>query len=139
MSEIAPTSDANMLKAAGERMLARYEHTFRKHRVRELLWQAQNGNCVSCGMPMVSRYRYETSGDRDTLDHLWPKSLGGRDGPGNFGLMHHKCNAAKASRLPNAAELERLGQLNAALGWPTKMYHGQVYEPSKEQAGADAG
>lgn len=99
-------------------MLRSFEHEWHKHHVRELLWEAQDGLCLCCGTRLHSRYRYPTDGDRDTIDHVWPKTGGGVDRLGNLALMHFKCNHRKDCRLPTAAEVERLKLVNARLGWP---------------------
>lgn len=67
---------------------------------------------------MISRYRYVEHMDSDTCDHVWPKSAGGHDAPGNFALMHKKCNGLKGRRPPTMEERERLKVINEKLGWP---------------------
>lgn len=67
----------------------------------------------------MSRYRYERSGDRDTLDHVWPQAFRGPDKLGNLVLLTHKCNHRKGQRWPTKLEITRLKMVNARLGWPT--------------------
>ena len=67
---------------------------------------------------MLPRYRYPEHADRDTCDHVWPRALGGADIPGNFALMHSKCNAEKDRKVPTPRERLALRAINLKLGWP---------------------
>ena len=53
----------------------------------------QNPMCWGCGKDIDSV-------DRATLDHIVPKSLGGRTRLMNLRLMHKRCNSARNNRLP---------------------------------------
>lgn len=118
MSEVAHKFDARRLLRAGQTMLRNFEHDWHKHHVRELLWEAQDGLCLCCETRLQSRYRHPRDGDRDTIDHVYPKGPGGNDKLGNLALMHHKCNAKKAQRPPTPGEVSRLLDINLKLGWP---------------------
>ena len=119
MSPTEERAAANLLLRVGRAFLRRYEDTFHGARAREYLWEAQEGHCLYCGGLMLSRYRYPEHPDSDTCDHVWPRASGGPDSPGNFALMHRKCNSNKGRRLPTAEEMERLRVTNSKLGWPT--------------------
>lgn len=118
MSAVAAKFAADRLRRDGLRYLRNREYSWTKADVRILLWQAQEGACLSCRYRLQNHLRYPRDGDRDTIDHVWPLTLGGRDAPGNLGLMHFKCNRAKDHRPPTKAELLFLELVNARLGWP---------------------
>ncbi|CAA7616053.1 conserved hypothetical protein [Magnetospirillum sp. UT-4] len=79
------------------------------------LWQEQGGRCFQCDRPMPSpagqRLRHRKRADAATIDHVMPLSKGGGDDHGNCVATCRACNAAKADRLPTAAELDRLAVL----------------------------
>jgi 5-methylcytosine-specific restriction endonuclease McrA len=50
-------------------------------------------NCGICGEPAKA--------SRVTIDHIYPRSEGGRDTLENFQLAHEDCNKQKGSNLPN--------------------------------------
>ena len=70
----------------------------------ERLWSDQKGLCALCGTPML-RNRFEAphakiwTKDRATLDHIWPKSKGGKDTADNLQLAHARCNKVKGNRV----------------------------------------
>lgn len=66
--------------------------------------------------------RYPRSGDRDTLEHVWPKACGGPDTLGNIALATHNCNRRRGSRPPTLEDIRRLHAVNQRLGWPTPMF-----------------
>lgn len=78
-----------------------------------LLLKAQRGLCGRCHLPVVEYGGLHDSAG--TLDHVVPKSKGGKNVLKNLLVMHRKCNAAKGDR-PfkahdfHAAVLRRLEQ-----------------------------
>jgi 5-methylcytosine-specific restriction endonuclease McrA len=106
------------LHLAGQSALRAFRRNWSKRGVRELLWEAQDGRCISCDTRLQRRDKHPNDGDRDTIEHVHPLQKGGADGLGNLALSHHKCNHLKANKLPNEAEISRLQEINAKLGWP---------------------
>ena len=68
------------------------------------LWQRQNGLCALCGQSMM-RNRFEApharvwAKQRATLDHILPRSKGGKDTAENLQLAHARCNKIKGNRV----------------------------------------
>jgi hypothetical protein len=74
---------------------------------RKKLRKHQDGVCPLCGGPLredrtlhASEVHWST-----TVDHVWPLSLGGRNGFGNILLAHRACNSAKGGREPYPCEI----------------------------------
>lgn len=115
--------EAQALLRQGKRLLREAEYTWTKPAARVLLWAAQDGRCYcGCGRVLVPHLRDPRSGDRDTLDHVWPLGAMGPDKLGNLALATHNCNERKGSRLPTEQEQEALRIINEKLGWPTPMF-----------------
>ena len=127
MGYAPPDYKTDSLRWAGASFWRRYGGRVSGGRCRVLLWEAQDGKCLRCGGPMVSRNRFPRSGDRDTVDHVWPKGAYGWDGPGNVCLMHWKCNNRKGSRLPDDELMRKLHDINDRLDWPTKLREWEPY------------
>lgn len=109
------------LRKQGLWLLREAEFTWKKSQVRPLLWAAQKGICYcGCGRVLVSHYRDCRSGDRDTIDHVWPTGRGGADALGNIALATHNCNDRKGSRMPTKEQLKSLERINLTLSWPTR-------------------
>ncbi|MEM9054831.1 MAG: HNH endonuclease [Pseudomonadota bacterium] len=70
----------------------------------QTLWEKQSGLCALCGEPML-RNRFEAphariwDKQRATLDHILPRSKGGKDAPENLQLTHAHCNKIKGNRI----------------------------------------
>ena len=70
----------------------------------ERLWIQQEGVCALCGGPML-RNRFQAphariwARERATLDHIWPKSKGGKDTAENLQLAHAHCNKVKGNHV----------------------------------------
>ena len=76
------------------------------------LWLHQGGLCFHCGRPMPDplgqRQRHRKRDDAATIEHVLPRTLGGRQSWVNEVAACRACNAAKADRLPTAMEVWRL-------------------------------
>lgn len=62
---------------------------------REFILQRDNYTCVYCGKP------------GRTMDHIFPKSRGGRETWGNLATACRECNGRKADRTPEEANMPR--------------------------------
>jgi len=71
----------------------------------KILFEAQNGICPACGMPLVPLQDLCLDQDRLSVDHVHPRSAGGADHLGNMLAMHRRCNSAKGNRAPTGCEL----------------------------------
>lgn len=110
---------ARLLRSAGLWLLSQGEWNYDAKHARVLLWDAQDGRCGCCGRALVPHLRQPRSGDRDTIDHVWPLGVYGPDKLGNILLLTANCNHRKGSRPPPDHLLDTLERVNAALGWPT--------------------
>lgn len=76
------------------------------------LWQHQGGLCFHCGCampdPLTQRARHRKRLDSATIDHVFPRALGGLAEWVNEVAACRSCNAAKADRMPGFVELWRL-------------------------------
>ncbi len=65
----------------------------------------QKGLCAYCGDPLVfldKENRTNNSSQwRPTIDHIVPKSKGGKDVPDNWVLAHSRCNSVKGNLMPD--------------------------------------
>lgn len=113
--------EARSLLRRGQRLRFDAEYSWAKWQARILLWEAQDGRCLCCDRLLLPHLRYPRSGDRDTLEHVWPKSAGGPDRLGNIVLATYNCNNRKGSRMPTPDEVQRLDEINRKLGWFTPM------------------
>lgn len=75
----------------------------RRRRIREELFQKQDGKCVLCGgiLPPVDRSieDLENPTQYPTLDHKIPTSKGGTNRKSNLQLVHSKCNNEKGDKI----------------------------------------
>lgn len=109
-----------LLLRAGRRLRSLSEYTYAKADARVLLWQAQGDFCgCGCGRTLVSHLRFPRDGNRDTIDHVWPKAFGGPDKLGNLLLLTRVCNDEKGQRAPSPEQVAVLRAVNARLGWLT--------------------
>ena len=84
--------------------------------LRPVLASAQEHRCGICAKPLPEE------STAHSVDHVIPMALGGIDGPGNWVVTHHECNAAKSNDTPTGCEMVFLLMVNAKLG-----YHPQVF------------
>jgi 5-methylcytosine-specific restriction endonuclease McrA len=69
----------------------------------QTLWAKQDGLCALCDQPML-RSRFEAAHatlwakHRATIDHIQPRSKGGRDEIENLQLAHATCNKIKGNK-----------------------------------------
>ena len=70
---------------------------------RERLLARDGGDCWFCGTPM---------GDDCTIEHLIPKSDGGRNSMSNYALAHQRCNQLAADK-PLVAKLALRAELRS--------------------------
>lgn len=75
----------------------------RKTKYRKL-FDAQEGICYLCNDPLTI---YDI-----TVDHVVPKSRGGKDSMRNILLTHSRCNSEKGNRMPTKNELDYLEEVN---------------------------
>lgn len=71
-----------------------------------------------------------------TLDHVWPRSRGGRR-PQNILGAHMACNNAKGDRVPTVAEMAYLRRINVRLQAPEEEQH-QDDDQHQPQTAAEA-
>jgi hypothetical protein len=87
-----------------------------KRRLRAELHAAQGGRCCWCGrrtvLPLSGQHRLELH--TATLDHVLPRSRGGRDGRGNLVMACWECNRER-NNLPADADPGRSAGLRAAV------------------------
>ena len=70
---------------------------------REVLFEMQRGRCALCGFPM--RREYSNHPRSATIDHVFPRSAGGKNTKDNRVLAHQRCNVEKGDRAPTGCEL----------------------------------
>lgn len=63
----------------------------RKRELRKALHKEQDGLCAICFEPVRIR--------ECTLDHILPKSLGGKDKRSNLRVAHQNCNSQRGNSL----------------------------------------
>ena len=72
---------------------------------RSAMIEIQLGRCVRCGQRFnMSRGLKPDNPDAPTIDHVMPLGFGGLDAPGNWTVIHRKCNARKGARPANGCE-----------------------------------
>lgn len=76
----------------------------RQHLISEL-WAAQSGRCAGCGGLLVPLGWLTEEGQQVSIDHVWPRSLGGPDNAANFVLMHKICNSNRGNAQPTGCLL----------------------------------
>lgn len=78
----------------------------------QVLWHEQGGTCFFCGRampaPVGQRLRHRKRPDSATIDHVWPRSLGGLAAWSNEVAACLACNSTKADRAPTSAEQAKL-------------------------------
>ena len=119
MSLIGRIAAGRQLLRAGQFLNSRGRFNYDPLHARQLLLEAQQGRCACCDRLLMSRWRYPRSGDRDSIDHVWPQGYGGPDCLGNLLLLTTNCNGRKGGRWPDVYQVEVLSCVNRALGWST--------------------
>lgn len=76
-------------------------------RIRTKLLERDGADCWFCGTPM---------GDDCTIEHLIPKSDGGRNSLSNYALAHKRCNQLAADK-PLVEKLALRTELRAKVPW----------------------
>jgi len=81
-----------------------------------LLLEAQNNHCGICGtrLPPFKGVMLADPMTRPTIDHVVPRSKGGRNYR-NIVAAHERCNNRKADRMPTGCELLWLNVVNSKL------------------------
>lgn len=77
-------------------------------KTRAKLLARDGDDCWFCGKPM---------GEDCTIEHLVPKSTGGRNALANYALAHRRCNN-DAANLPLTAKIELRARLRASFSTP---------------------
>lgn len=65
-----------------------------KRSLLDYLFKRDGGKCGICRKPV----REKGGPMRPSIDHIWPRSLGGSDELGNLQLAHYQCNLDKGNR-----------------------------------------
>lgn len=77
----------------------------REETLREYLMKRDRGRCGICRKPVRA-----TSGPmRPSIDHIWPRSLGGSDDLENLQLAHYRCNLSKHNKVTVPVQLLLVG------------------------------
>lgn len=92
-----------VVKNIRKRMKKSTTRLLRKVKYRKL-FDSQDGMCYLCKEPLSV---YDC-----TIDHVTPRSKGGKDSLRNILLTHSKCNTDKADRSPSEQELAYLLEVN---------------------------
>lgn len=72
----------------------------KRRRIREALRVQQGGCCCWCGGKMgPPAMRNSESPDSETLEHLVPRSLGGKEELENMALAHVRCNQERGVKM----------------------------------------
>lgn len=65
----------------------------RRRSIRETLRKYQGNRCCWCGGPMIPvTGKTDRRWNVETLEHLKPLSMGGKDEIANMALAHYRCN-----------------------------------------------
>lgn len=86
------------------------ERNFTRSEVLKILVGLQGRSCSICG-----GYMHRTD---MTIDHVIPRSMGGRHDFSNWLLAHKRCNADKANANPSERELQMISRIAARLPSP---------------------
>lgn len=88
-----------------------------KKRMVEILNHVQRDRCGICGKAMLQgRGRRKRS-----LEHVWSKADGGRDGVGNFVAAHVRCNHEKGGKRPTGCQIIMLIAVCEVLDVPLQL------------------
>ena len=75
-----------------------------RRRRQRRLFAEQSGICAICGLPLPRLgSRHPRHPDRASLDHIIPRSRGGKNDLSNLQLVHDRCNNEKADQVPPSA------------------------------------
>ena len=77
-------------------------------RIKKILSRYIGEKCAYCGTSYSKKSL--------TVDHVFPRCLGGRRTLDNSLLSCRKCNEKKAGRLPDSSEIQKLRRQNVLLG-----------------------
>jgi hypothetical protein len=86
-------------EAAEETMLRGRNKKTRKQINKAVLYEKQKGRCAACGIQLPLRHF--------TLDHVTPRSKGGKDKPSNLILLCMPCNQDKGDRIVCVRDMRR--------------------------------
>lgn len=84
----------------------------------EALGERDGWDCWLCGGE-VDRDAPPGSPWTPTVDHVVPKSRGGKTEPSNLRLAHRRCNSARGNRATELAWPDDFGLLDAPALWPS--------------------
>lgn len=93
------------------------ERNFTRSEVLKILVGLQGRSCSICG-----GYMERTD---MTIDHVIPRSRGGRHDFSNWLLAHKRCNADKANANPSEREIEMISRVVSRLPKPTPITEGE--------------
>lgn len=78
--------------------IKRFNHrTMSQSQVRDYLFMECGGHCPECGMKMQNKNRYDLN-TYMTVDHIIPKSYGGRKNIENLRPLCRKCNNLRGNK-----------------------------------------
>lgn len=86
------------------RVKVAWAHSKQKQAWRRALDRLQDGVCAGCGKPFGAKKRGPESPYFPTLDHVEPRSWGGRHVLENFLLKHRACNEARRDAPPTGCD-----------------------------------
>lgn len=100
----------------------------RRHRVKERLLQEQDGLCYLCGCLMDLYDRDFPHNPRGaSLDHVYPRIMGGSDAVSNMAMACYSCNQSKDSLLP--IDITTMEGRDRALGLHTFLVNMLMCQP----------
>ena len=94
----------------------------KKQRERRALAYKTAGRCHICAEPAPLSNFSERGADGTTVDHLWPRALGGGEELDNKMLAHRGCNSFKGTRPAEEVRLQVRGD-----DAPPASYEGRVF------------
>lgn len=67
--------------------------------IRDILWDQQKGLCFWCGELMHNDCDRKSDADFASIEHVIPRSWGGKNSRANLRLAHKRCNTMRNAKL----------------------------------------